>query len=127
MLVGAEAERKALEKLLTKKIRLTGVGEDDSEKCELVGQLKYGSIGFGGKYAEEYGLGKKYDMDEEFTRVNERFTESVSLDAIPTVLKKKGTTKWVQSSTKESTDMTGKVDRMSAKRRTKLSYLGLSL
>ena len=69
-----EVERRALEKLLLERIRLTGVVSDDDSAAadaggvgdpaiELVGKPKYGLIGFGGQYAEQYGLGKKYDMN----------------------------------------------------------------
>lgn len=117
-----------MEKLLLEKVRLTGVGVENSEQCELVGRLKYGSVGFGGKYAEEYGLGKTFDMNEEFQKENERFVDEVAPEAIPVVLKKKGTTKWIQTGTAEGKEtMEEKVKRMSGKKRAKLSYLGLSL
>jgi hypothetical protein len=128
VLVGAEVERRSLEKLLLEKVRLTGLGDGDSQQCELVGHLKYGSVGFGGKYAEEYGLGKKFDMNEELQKENDRFVDEVAPEAIPTVLKKKGTTKWVQTSSIDGKEtMEEKMKRMSVKKRAKLSYLGLSL
>jgi hypothetical protein len=81
VLQGAEEERKLLEKLLLDRLKLTGMGGEDAQ---LVGELKFGSLGFGGRYAEQYSLGKGYNMQQELETGNERFNATVDVEALPT-------------------------------------------
>lgn len=120
VLVGAEKERKLLEQLLTDRLRLTGVAGD---KVELVGELKYGKVGFGGKYAEQYGLGKNYDMDDDLRVENERFAAAVDPEAMPAVLRVRAK-QWIQSmDTAEKHEQ--KIKKLD-KRRNRLVYSGMS-
>jgi len=121
VLVGAEKERKDLEILLLEKLRLTGVADENTLNV-LSGKSKYGSLGFGGQYAEQYGLGKAYDMNNEFENHNERFKETVPVESLPEVIRNKKNNQWVAISNED----TG-INKVFNKKRNKLVYSGLSL
>lgn len=134
VLVGAEDERKQLEKLLLDRHKLIGCDEEYDQNDEInqfVGKLKYGAIGFGGRYAEKYGLGKKFDVEEDAIE-NQRFADNVAEESLPSVLRKggarvgakKNAVQWNNIVDSEQ-EQKKRIEKFS-KKRSKLVYSGMS-
>eukprot|EP00970_Alexandrium_tamarense_P017708 scaffold10795_cov193-Alexandrium_tamarense.AAC.11 len=78
VLVGAEKDRKLLNKLLAKKSQLSGSSDKDDTDSHSFG----GNIGFG--KAHEYGLGKKFSSDAE--KENYRFNKTPKEELVPSAV-----------------------------------------
>ena len=128
VLVGAEKERKQLEKLLLDRLKLIGCQDDSDDTLELVGNLKYGSIAFGANKGD-YNLGKKFDVDEDASQ-NQRFNEAVDEDNIPAVLRAGGALKMKKSAQwkneKDNEEIEKRRIAKFEKKRAKLVYSGMS-
>jgi hypothetical protein len=81
-----------LEKLLRQRAELTGLSTD----FEILQPMQSnGKLGFGGRYAELYGLGKGYHMDLEESAENDRFQNTVKSELLPAVIRdRKGGKQW---------------------------------
>ena len=129
VLVGAESERKHLEKLLLDRLKLIGCQDESDDTLELVGNLKYGAIAFGANKGD-YNLGKKFDVDEDATQ-NQRFDDAVDENNIPSALRAGGalnmkkTVQW--KGEQDSEEVKKKRVAKFEKKRAKLVYSGMSL
>lgn len=131
VLVGAEEERKQLEKLLIRRAKFTGsalLDDDDSNNDPTVANTKKAKrvVGFGKSYAELYGLGKGFNEESELLEDNERFVNKVDAEYLPNVVRAKGKSSWATGEElKESAEVL-EAKAMKIKR-TRLAYSGLSV
>lgn len=119
-LTGAEEERKELEALLKKRAKYAG-----TDFLSLDDQSKSKVLGFGKEMAELYGLGAKFDIQQDLETINERFEDTIATDTLPMVLQKQGVSWVTGDSLQEDPHILEK--RAKKVRRNKLRFAGLSL
>lgn len=138
-LVGAETERKLLETLLIRRASFTGSSslEDlaisgDGDKaaasslstCSFANEKRKKVVGFGSK-SFFYGLGEAFDASQDAATENERFSSSVDVNALSSVVRKKGSKGWTK--TEELQESAEKLEARAKKiNRSKLVYSGIS-
>lgn len=124
VVTGAEKERHQLDALLSQRAGLLGSTALLPEETEgNTPQHSKKVIGFGKEYAELYGIGSKYDAEQEEELENGRFKATATLEELPSVLRGKKNVKlgWAMGETKETEEQ--KKKRVN---RNKLAYSGIS-
>jgi hypothetical protein len=122
-LVGAEKERKELEKLLNRRAQYIGINPIDEEATSnMPAKMKKKRIGFGKELAETYGLGSKYLMEEENEIDNERFLDQVEKEYVPSRVRKG----WIAG--EQIAEDPAKLEQKALKiKRNKLKFAGISI
>lgn len=143
VLVGAEAERKALEALLIRRAEFTG-SSLDGDDAALEGEAEDGhlssasspsasggairrkpkALGFGAK-SFFYGLGEAFDADADGQADNARFSASVDQTELSAVVRARGARGWTRPEDLE-TDPAKLEAKAKKVNRSKLVYSGLS-
>ena len=86
-------------------------------------------VGFGSQYAELYGLGSKYDFEQDLVAQNERFEDKVDEELMPALIRSKkvrGAKPWLSASQLSAVDQTKLAERAKKVNRTRLNYAGMS-
>jgi len=146
MLVGAEEERRQLEKLLIRRAKFIGSEPiadeaDESEESQGVegttnaaAAVRKSStkrtkvVGFGKEYAELYGLGGKFDESAEYNTENSRFAQGLADEtALPKAVRAhKGTKSWATGAPIAEENAAVLEKNAKRLRRTRLAYSGIS-
>ena len=141
-LVGAEKERKELEKLLRRRAEFTGstvaveevwqqsttLHESNTGLVQNINNKRRNKVvGFGKEYAEVYGIGERFNEYEEMITENTRFALKTDVEDVPNVVKsRKGGKNWATGETLEVDEKVLEKKAINIKRN-KLVYSGLSL
>ena len=128
VLKGAEKERAELEKLLKKRLQLTGStmdGFDEEEEREEGGKQKKKTkaVGFGKSIAKMYGVGEAFDEEEYANMEDERFINKVDVNELAAVVRAKGGGQWNQNLEKDPKKLEALAKKVN---RSKLVYSGMS-
>jgi hypothetical protein len=146
MLVGAEEERKLLEKMLIKRALFIGsepIDNDDNTVDDSPVFDQFGNpvpitkkpsgsrtkvVGFGKQYAELYGLGGKFDEEAEFHAENTRFTQAVAdTAAVPAAVRAhRGNKAWATGGPIAEEDSAVLAKKAQKIKRNRLAYSGIS-
>lgn len=145
MLVGAEEERRQLEKLLIRRAKFIGsepIADETEESDEPQGvegstgaavvrkpsTKRSKVVGFGKEYAELYGLGGKFDESAEYSTENSRFAQGLSDEtALPRAVRAhKGTKSWATGAPIAEENAAVLEKNAKRLRRTRLAYSGIS-
>lgn len=121
-LVGAEKERKELDKLLNRRAQFIGINPIDEDEASSTAKMRKKPLGFGGELAETYGIGSEYKMEEEERTMNERFLDQVEKSHVPSRVRKG----WVAG--EQIAEDPAKLEQKALKiKRNKLKFAGISI